>query len=585
MSWAEDSIDAIVQKGLVRRDLRVGVVSFVSPQFLLINLGPDATKRTGTFYSGSRYGKGEVGEFVIVESQQTLVFGRIVEIRLPERDRQRIEMLDSLDSSLGVVSKVQLLGTIPLDNVSISSGISLYPRIGDVVYSAPSEFVSLVPILHGQKGDSLSSHSIHIGATGSASEGPVNVKPEALFGRHCAVLGATGGGKSWTTARLIEETLQLSSKVILLDATGEYRGFAGEAVSHFHFASPVSIADYSMSCCIPPSNFEESDFLALFDPSGKVQGPKLREAMKSLRLAYAVPEIAHEGIIKKIYQPKKAYLDAISDPRIASLVDDPAQPFDFRKLAKQLEQECVYPEGFGAAKGQKDPSKWGGESGEFAHCISLVTRIEGIIHSEAFSCVFQQEQNPIENEIDHFIRNPKKRLMRVCMSGIGHEFNAREIIANALGRILLSKARQLQFSEKPVLVILDEAHHFIGKTVGSEDGGMRLNSFELISKEGRKYGLNICLATQRPRDITEGVLSQMGALIVHRLTNDRDRQLIERACGEIDKSAMEFIPVLQPGEAILVGVDFPIPLTIRISAPKVRPKSDGPNYQQHWAPE
>ncbi len=74
----------------------------------------------------------------------------------------------------------------------------------------------------------------------------------------------------------------------------------------------------------------------------------------------------------------------------------------------------------------------------------------------------------------------------------------------------------------------------------------------------------------------------MGALIVHRLTNDRDRQLIERACGEIDKSAMDFIPVLQPGEAILVGVDFPIPMTVQITAPSIKPKSDGPDYQKHW---
>lgn len=583
MSQPNDFVASIVQKGLVRRELRTGVVSFVGAQFLLINLGSDATKCSGTFHAGARYGKGEVGEFVIVESQQTLAFGRIVEVRLPERDRQRVDRSAPSESSLSVVAKVQLLGTIPLDKITINSGISVYPRIGDSVYSAPAEFVAAVPMLHGNSdGDEAGNQLIHIGATGAYSEGPVSVKPEAIFGRHCAVLGATGGGKSWTTARLIEETLKLSSKVILLDATGEYRGFEGEAISHYHFASPVSIATDSQSCCLPPGNFEESDFLSLFNPSGKVQGPKLREAMKSLRLAYGSPELAEDGLIRKINQPKAGYLAALSDPTIAAVVDDPKSPFDFRKLSRQIEEECVYPEGFGAVRGQKDPSKWGGESGEFAHCISLVTRIEGVIHSQAFSCVFQDHQNPVEDQINHFIQSPNKRLMRICLSGIGHEYNAREIVANALGRTLLAKARELQFSSKPVLVILDEAHHFIGRSIGVEDEGQRLNAFELIAKEGRKYGLNICLATQRPRDITEGVLSQMGALIVHRLTNDRDRQLIERACGEIDKSAMEFIPVLQPGEAILVGVDFPIPMTVQIRAPSIRPKSDGPNYQEHW---
>lgn len=77
--------------------------------------------------------------------------------------------------------------------------------------------------------------------------------------------------------------------------------------------------------------------------------------------------------------------------------------------------------------------------------------------------------------------------------------------------------------------------------------------------KGRKYGLNICLATQRPRDISEGVLSQMGTLIVQRLTNEQDRQVVERACGEIDRAASAFLPNLCPGEAAIIGVDFPIP--------------------------
>ncbi|WP_299201308.1 hypothetical protein [uncultured Amphritea sp.] len=94
--------------------------------------------------------------------------------------------------------------------------------------------------------------------------------------------------------------------------------------------------------------------------------------------------------------------------------------------------------------------------------------------------------------------------------------------------------------------------------------------------------LNICLATQRPRDITEGVLSQMGTLLVHRLTNDRDREVVERACGEIDRSAASFLPNLKQGEVALVGVDFPIPMTVQIDKPANPPKSDGPSFQKIW---
>jgi len=182
-----------------------------------------------------------------------------------------------------------------------------------------------------------------------------------------------------------------------------------------------------------------------------------------------------------------------------------------------------------------------------------------------------------------FLGNDNK-MLRICLSGIAYEFNAREIIANVIGRYLLTKARNRSFLKSPIVVIVDEAHNFLGRHIGTEDYAAKLDAFELIAKEGRKYGINICLATQRPRDITEGVLSQMGTLIVHRLTNDRDREVVERACGEIDRSASAFLPNLKPGEAAIIGADFPIPLTIQIEKPTTRPQSDGANFQKYWAP-
>ena len=78
------------------------------------------------------------------------------------------------------------------------------------------------------------------------------------------------------------------------------------------------------------------------------------------------------------------------------------------------------------------------------------------------------------------------------------------------------------------------------------------------------------------------MLSQLGTLIVHRLTNDRDREIVERACGEIDKAASDFLPSLQPGEAVIIGNDFPIPLTINIKKPTIKPNSEGANFQKNW---
>ena len=196
--------------------------------------------------------------------------------------------------------------------------------------------------------------------------------------------------------------------------------------------------------------------------------------------------------------------------------------------------------------------------------------------------MFEANDEVLTDSIDSFMGGNNK-LLRICLSGIAHEYHAREIIANVIGRYLLTKARAGEFQKRPAVVVVDEAHSFLGQQVGSEDYAARLDAFELIAKEGRKYGLTACLASQRPRDITGGVLSQMGTLIVHRLTNDQDRAVVERACGEIDRAASAFLPNLRPGEAAIIGVDFPIPLTIQINEPSTKPKSGGPDYQEYWS--
>jgi uncharacterized protein len=576
------SIDETFPKGLLRPELFLGVASSITARTVGVNLS-EAGNPSGSHFAGGRYGRGEVGEFVLIEGQQSLLLGRIAEIRLREPERRSIRRDYAGNSDLDALGQIQLLGCVAMDDLRVTAGVDAYPRLGDRIYAAPHRFIALLPRLMEHAADDREPVVLNLGAIDVAQESLVTVKPERLFGRHCAILGATGGGKSWTTARIIEECVQYQAKLILIDATGEYRDFAGDGIVHCHLGEPVATAAASTSCSLPPTSFLESDFIALFEPAGKVQGPKLRAAMRSLRLAKLRPQLAPSGFVEKINQSKTAVEAAEHEPDVSSRLDDPRQPFDVKMLVKQIEQECVYPEGFGVARGQKDPTKWGGEDGNFSHCLSLVARINGVLTSPAFKCVFQPDTElALTQQIDDFIEGADK-LLRICLSGIAYEFHAREIIANVIGRHLLIQARAGSFENCPTVILVDEAHNFLGRQIGAEDYAARLDAFELIAKEGRKYGLNICLASQRPRDITEGVLSQMGTLIVHRLTNDRDREVVERACGEIDRAASAFLPNLRPGEAAIIGTDFPIPLTIKIREPGTKPKSDGPKYQEHWA--
>jgi uncharacterized protein len=577
------NIEKAFPRGLLRPELFTGVLSSVTAQAVRCNMSA-AGSPSGAHFLGGRYGRGEVGEFVLIEGQTSLLLGRVVEVHLPEAERRSVDGAHSRITNLDAVGTIQLLGSVAMDSLRVTAGVESYPRLGDRVYAAPHNFVADLPSLMEPEGARENRVLLRLGSVDVALESAVSLQPEKLFGRHCAILGSTGGGKSWTTARIVEECLRYEAKIILLDATAEYRSLSGPFVTHVHLGNPVKTATGSAPNSLPPTSFVESDFIALFEPAGKVQGPKMRAAIRSLRLAKLVPSLAPNGIIRKIDQSKVPIQAAEQQPGVAARLDDPRQEFDVTKLVAQIEQECVYPDAFGAVRNTKDTTKWGGDSGEVSYCLSLMSRISAVLTSPSFACVFNSPAPALTTTIGDFVAS-KQRLLRICLSGVAYEFKAREIVANVIGRHLLNMARSGAFEASPVVIFVDEAHNFLGRQIGDDDSVARLDAFELIAKEGRKFGVNICLTTQRPRDITEGVLSQMGTLVVHRLTNDRDREVVERACGEIDRSASSFLPNLKPGEAAIFGADFPIPMTIQVFPPVARPSSDGPAYQTHWLPK
>ncbi len=567
--------------------LRIGIVSSIEASVIRVNLRY-AGSASGGILGGARYGLGEVGEFVLIEGEVFALLGRIVEVRLPERERRAVESDGDAGVHIDAIARVQLLGTVALDTLKVSTGVANYPRLGDRVYSAPISFLAAIPILMESKTEQEAPRvSLRLGHVNSTSPTEVLVTPDRIFGRHCAVLGATGGGKSFTVSRLIEECIRHKSKVILLDASGEYRGFS-EHTKHLYLGNPSNEPEGAVQCSLPPSSFVESDFISLFQPAGRVQTPKFRAAIRSLRLVELAPELIRPqkpGLLVRANRAKQEILSVERNPDIAPLLENPATLFDVSLLASQIIEECVYEFPFGG--GGNGHERWGGyNDGDQSYCMTLLTRINSVLASKALECVFGSNQGPaVTQKIEEFLGDDEKRLLRISLDGIYFEYSAREILANTLGRYLLNKARDGAFHECPVVVFVDEAHNFLGRRLGTEESFVRLDSFEIIAKEGRKYSLNLCLATQRPRDVTEGVLSQMGTLIVHRLTNDHDREVVERACGEIDRSASSFLPNLRPGEAAIIGVDFPIPMTIQVKWPATPPQSQGAQYQKHWARE
>jgi hypothetical protein len=332
------------------------------------------------------------------------------------------------------------------------------------------------------------------------------------------------------------------------------------------------------------------DLFYLLRPSDRVQRPKLMEAIRSLKMVrlnvgadivetlrgvtYTIP--VENGLVKKTGCPKKAH-EVFYFRRIKEIEADNLD-FDINNLAKQITQECIYD------SDRNHPENFGNmNEGDVSFCASLMSRINNLINTESYQNIFgfnraNGDEQDLTRIIETFLADPEKRLLRISLENVGFEFQSREILVNAIGRFLLRKARNKEFLQKGSLIVLvDEAHQFLNKTVQDEYYSVQpLDAFDLIAKECRKFGLFICLATQMPRDIPMGTLSQIGTFIVHRLINKYDKESIENACSAANRSALSFLPVLGRGEAILLGVDLPMPISIRVKPPVKKPFSKTP---------
>ena len=410
---------------------------------------------------------------------------------------------------------------------------------------------------------------------GEGSDGRFCVTPEDLFGRHLAVLGATGGGKSWSLAALIEACTPMRSKVLLLDASGEFHRLRNDT---FHVAVGEPHHQHERSVSIPYFELTEGDLLSIFAPSGPSQAPKLRAAIQSLKLARLAPQLAADGTIHKAHRSKVEFDRARA--KFARELDEPSAKFEVRYLPQQIQNECVDPQ-----RSPSEPLTWGGPNGiDLAYCVPLVTRMQDMISAKNLAPLFDPGEEPsLFKALESFVEDPVQRVLRVSFRDVPFEHRSREILANAVARFVLERARNGAFERKPLVFVIDEAHQALARSANAANEFAPIDAFGLIAKEGRKYGLTLCLATQRPRDIPDDILSQIGSFVFHRMTNQLDLGVVERASSAVDQQLLGSIAGLAPGQGIFLSSAHVKPQLIRIKTPQYPPDSRGPDYQKYWA--
>lgn len=556
----------------------LGYVNEVTPQYIKIHF-PSSILLNKFHFEGTNYTGGGVGNFVVIEGDEYGFLAQLTEIKLSDSEKKELteKAIEHKDSDFHPIGKAELLLSFSVyEPQKVEKTVSKYPSIGAKVYSCSDDQITKYVTEFGYKSNDDNVYASLGRLTSNSVECKVTLN--SLFGRHCAVVGTTGGGKSWTISKLIEEiTKETDNKVILIDPTGEYEGLPN---SQSFILGKDSIFPYQ-KLSIP-------DLFYLLRPTGQSQRPILLEAIRSLKIQKL---IGKDEVYVKAKTTKGIFFNLYRQN--TEKIENNQCDFNINLLPQQIKEECIYPIGY------NNSACWGDyEPKTYDYQTSLINRITDLLNTNIFNQVlgFKEEKKSTNTEdtegkinekisiiekLDNFLKEGHASVLRINFEEIPSSFSVKEIISNALATYLLNKARDRSFKENPIILILDEAHQFLNKSIKDEFFEMHsLDAFDLIAKECRKHGLFLCLATQMPRDIPIGTLSQMGTFIVHRLINEQDKKAIENAVSSASKNSLSFLPILGEGEALLVGVDFPMPLLLKIDEPSIKPNSKTPKFSK-----
>lgn len=556
----------------------IGYICEVTPQYVRMQI-PSARLLHSFYFNGEIYFGGSVGSFVVIEGQEYGFLGRIFEQSLPQGERAEItdKNINEKDTMFHPIAKIELLALFDVYKPEvINKTVSRYPSVGAKVYSCSDEQMGLYIARFGIKKDDIDIPLAPLGKL-TSNDSLCNISLNSLFGRHCAVLGTTGGGKSWTIAKLLELiSSKTSNKCILIDATGEYNCISDNMES-IELGTGEFIFDYK--------NLSIDELYYLLHPSSKTQVPKLMEAIRSLKMV-AIDDNSELSLYYKTdntgKQIKGNIVKAGKEKRTFEVfyykhiveIEDKFCNFDFNMLAPQITNECIWD------TDRSNSTLYGGRNDtDVSNCISLISRVNNVMSTSEYNKIFGFRRASIQGAKDlklgfeEFLKGDKS----ILISKVSFDYQVREILVNAIGSYLLNNARKGIYKENPIVVFVDEAHQFLNKSITDEYFSAKpLDAFEQISKEARKYGLFLCIATQMPRDIPLGTLSQMGTFLVHRLINEQDKKAVESAASAANRNILSFLPILGEGEALIVGVDFPMPLIVKINAPTKKPDSRTP---------
>ena len=388
-----------------------------------------------------------------------------------------------------------------------------------------------------------------------------------LFQRHAVIVGSTGSGKSWCVAKILEQVASLkSADAILFDIHGEYSTMQGDSFTHLKVAGPN----------------DEMGEGTLFLPYWLLT----YEEMLSLMLDRSDNNAPNQAMMfsSAVIEGKKEFLRNANKAEMeANITLDSPVPYSLDILLEALKAKDT--EMVPGARGEKQ----GTYNGKLTRFIQ---RLETKQKDKRLNFMFASADDLLSYDYMSILcsklmlpsANGKKGVKIIDFSEVPSDILP--LIVSLIARVIFSVQQWTTVEHRhPIAIFCDEAHLYIPANTEKSIDDASLVTFERISKEGRKYGIGLVVISQRPSEVNRTVLSQSNNFIAMRLTNVDDQSVVKRLLPDSLGDYAEMLPILDIGEALVVGDASLLPSRIRIAPPEMKPRIATIDFWDEWSKE
>lgn len=578
-------------------------------------------------YNGSVIKNVGIGSFVLIRKGFNNIIGKVD----GEYTRENTSIENNYSqkgNSIKRIISISILGGMKQEK--FIHGLIDLPLIGNFVYILEEQIIAKIFSFNSPE------QTVRLGKIIGHDDYPFEIGVQDIVCSHVGIFGNTGSGKSNTLAKLYREIIdkyssssafKKNSKFIVIDFNGEYDNVFPNANRYILSTRYNSSFDYSLDARelhhypVSINDMLNSDFWAIIlEATDKTQKPFIKRSLKKYRqIQERKEEFSIEKLCELIIKTQAKY------PELKYTMGDVFGAFGLRESFEELDAHFFY-------NGQsKNLYKVNGQY--ISYSISA-TDIQNELFSEATldaekvyslspfelfefaikynywleisrSYITKEHIAPLVARANDRCEDMQK--IFIVMSEVDykndltHQSNIEVIsllnVNLAMKKIVPMIICKIKYAEKKeskskvldstLHFIIDEAHNILSdmSTRESEEWkDYRLESFEEIIKEGRKFGVFLTIASQRPSDISDTIISQLHNYFIHRLVNEEDLRKIYRTVAFADKASNDMIPILPAGGCLVSGLstNFPVLVQIDILPSVNRPKSENVDINKAW---